>query len=969
MKQFFTTLLFTGIITLSSAQTPQWLWAIAQNGGNCYTNSYGLIVNKKTGDIYAGGRVAGSMMLGGMSATSGASNAWTARLSSDGVAKWIKVRSFPIGSSDYMYAFAKDDSDNTYAAGLIGSGSTGWYVDKYDSDGNKKWENYFSSPNCAPYGVAADKKGNTYVSGGFSGGTRNFGGSNALTTNGSDDIFIAKYDVAGNCMWAKNFGGTGYESARGISLDNAGNIFIIGNYSAGTTFGSITPPPIGGTIGRNFFILKLDSSANPLWIATATNAGITDGALFWNYATMGVDSCGNIFVGGHFLNTAQFGNLPPITSAGNRDIFIAKCLNSGSWEWVKRAGGSGTDEGEGFAFDSNNDVYMTGYYQSTATFDNQTVSTTATSNLFIAKYANLTGDLQWVATGDPNVGSYAQNLSVDDQGFVYAIGGMDNKTAQFGPSSVTGTAGCGQNILIVKLDTVPQRNIIPYPEPVYCPGSTANLLFDIAGKFNSGNNFIAELSDTAGSFVSPIQLGTLSDSTASGAISITIPSNIPTGDNYVIRIRSTNPAYVNHYYCSSTVSNPVLTTYQVVSINGTLNATITKDTTVCAGSPVQLNAAGGTTYQWSASADLSCTDCATPLASPTITSTYSVKVSGGACSANKTVTVTVDTPVVLQLIADTTVCGGSVNLNPAGSAAYSYSWSPSLGLSCTNCFNPTANPVTSTTYSVTANRGVCSASDDVVVNSGGSFDAGVISATRDTICAGTPGIMNVTGNSGGSLIWQSSSDGIVFTEIPSVTGSSYVAVPPQTTYYRTIAGSGLCADTSTTFRLVVVASPVSDYTYAINGQNVTFTDNSQDATIHEWDFGDGVNSSEISPSHDFNTIGIYHVCLTVYNGSNCSFTTCKDIDLAVGIASVDSDNGWKIYPSPFNEYLIAENSESSHYPVTVELYDVLGRSVVSTVTAEHSQLITIPAYHLAKGIYFLKIKTNSNTTIRKVIKE
>jgi hypothetical protein len=59
--------------------------------------------------------------------------------------------------------------------------------------------------------------------------------------------------------------------------------------------------------------------------------------------------------------------------------------------------------------------------------------------------------------------------------------------------------------------------------------------------------------------------------------------------------------------------------------------------------------------------------------------------------------------------------GGSVSLTASGAA--SYNWSPATGLSCTNCPNPTANPATTTTYTVTGfdSTNTCSTSELVTV--------------------------------------------------------------------------------------------------------------------------------------------------------------------------------------------------------------------------------------------------------------
>jgi hypothetical protein len=61
--------------------------------------------------------------------------------------------------------------------------------------------------------------------------------------------------------------------------------------------------------------------------------------------------------------------------------------------------------------------------------------------------------------------------------------------------------------------------------------------------FNAGNVFKAQLSDNAGSFASPVEIGTLSGSTI-GTISAAIPVSSAAGTGYRIRVVSTDPAVV-----------------------------------------------------------------------------------------------------------------------------------------------------------------------------------------------------------------------------------------------------------------------------------------------------------------------------------------------------------------------------------------------------------------------------------------
>jgi hypothetical protein len=77
-------------------------------------------------------------------------------------------------------------------------------------------------------------------------------------------------------------------------------------------------------------------------------------------------------------------------------------------------------------------------------------------------------------------------------------------------------------------------------------------------------------------------------------------------------------------------------------------------------------------------------------------------------------------PLTANAGTDVTICqGNSTTLSGSASEGtggpYTYSWSPSTGLSSTSISNPVASPTSTTTYTLTANDGTSTATDQVVV--------------------------------------------------------------------------------------------------------------------------------------------------------------------------------------------------------------------------------------------------------------
>src|SRR6185295_2498380 len=117
-------------------------------------------------------------------------------------------------------------------------------------------------------GVGVDAAGNVYVTGIFSkslacffcGRPATFGAGTANETiltnvDGTQDIFVAKYDSHGVFQWARAAGTGGPDEAYGIAVDGEGNSYVTGN--------------MGGA-----FVLKYDANGNVVWTTSLNNAGI-----------------------------------------------------------------------------------------------------------------------------------------------------------------------------------------------------------------------------------------------------------------------------------------------------------------------------------------------------------------------------------------------------------------------------------------------------------------------------------------------------------------------------------------------------------------------------------------------------------------------------------------------------------------------------------------------------------------------
>jgi PKD repeat protein len=179
-----------------------------------------------------------------------------------------------------------------------------------------------------------------------------------------------------------------------------------------------------------------------LWAQKAVGWGYDYG---WSIA---MDNSGNSYVTGSFSNSATFGSTA-LTGSGNNDIFVAKMDSNGNWIWAKKAGGSGTDSGNGIAVDNSGNSYVTGYFQDTASFGTTTLTNSGSRDIFVAKIDS-SGNWLWAQKADGSSDDYGQDIAVDNFGNSYVTGYYQGTTV-FGSTTLTGS--WNNDIFVAKLDS------------------------------------------------------------------------------------------------------------------------------------------------------------------------------------------------------------------------------------------------------------------------------------------------------------------------------------------------------------------------------------------------------------------------------------------------------------------------------------------------------------------------------------
>lgn len=215
-----------------------------------------------------------------------------------------------------------------------------------------------------------------------------------------------------------------------------------------------------------------------------------------------------------------------------------------------------------------------------------------------------------------------------------------------------------------------------------------------------------------------------------------------------------------------------------VTVNSLPIAEAGPDEEICEGERISLQAIGGSSYSWSPTNGLTNPTSATPLASPRVTTTYSVTVTDDeGCQGTDSVVVVVNAlPNIAITPPDTAICEGETTVLRA-SGAETYAWTPTAGVIGPSLANPTFNPTATTTYTVVGTSVAgCQDAADVTIT---VHPRPAISAGDDlSVCLGDSVQLSATG---GQQYFWSPNDGLDPNDqnLPA----PWVA-PTETTEYR-----------------------------------------------------------------------------------------------------------------------------------------------------------------------------------------
>ncbi|HET9620455.1 MAG TPA: SBBP repeat-containing protein [Kofleriaceae bacterium] len=351
------------------------------------------------------------------------SDAYLVKLGGDGAIAWGKT--FGAGRDDVANGVAVH-GDRVVVVGqfldelAIGefkhpaAGSDDIFVAAFDRAGEPQW--LWTAGGIDSDGanaVAAAPDGGWVIGGSFSQTVELQGAT--LKSKGGTDAMLIKLAANGDLQWAKQFGGRYNDTISHLAIDARGNIYVQGVFRDTAAWGGAPLTAHGGS-DNDIVLAKYDVNGDHVWSAGFGNA-FNDVA-----GGLAVDPAGNITMVGSFDKSVSFGAGDDHTSNGEADAFIARFTTDGKLGWARTFGADREDIAYGVAADAAGNTITTGWFSGRVDFGKGALVSEGTNKDVFAVKLDAKGAVVWAERWGDHDHDQGRAIAVDDKGCAIVAG-------------------------------------------------------------------------------------------------------------------------------------------------------------------------------------------------------------------------------------------------------------------------------------------------------------------------------------------------------------------------------------------------------------------------------------------------------------------------------------------------------------------------------------------------------------------
>lgn len=373
--------------------------------------------------------------------------------------------------------------------------------------------------------------------------------------------------------------------------------------------------------------------------------------------------------------------------------------------------------------------------------------------------------------------------------------------------------GIGTGSIFFAIDSVAvsitDSLFLQYKDTLLCAGDTIEVPYSTNAKYGSNNTFTVQLSDAAGSFASPVNIGSRNADT-SGTVTCVIPSSTAVGQSYRLRVISSNFADTSVEDCS----------YRSIKIGKPIaNFTVNSNSPVCHNDTLRLLAStttSGVTYKWSGPGNFesALSDPEIPFPWTTHSGGYTVTAQLYGCMETGTVTAVVDSgsgPSWVSASANSPIClNDTIKLSAASAGATTYNWSAPGNYSANqqNINILASNVNLSGNYILYGGNGTCTKRDTVNV-AVKPIPANLTASYNSPLCSGSTLNLSASSSSTG-VTWSWSGPNSFSSASATPFINSATAIHKGDYYVTADLNSCPLVDTVSVFIKPLPAKPVAD---------------------------------------------------------------------------------------------------------------------------------------------------------------